>query len=152
MRFEHAPADRPPAADLIAAMVAEMNELYDGTIDAGPNVSTAPPAELAPPGGACLLGYEDDRAVCVGAVKRFDARTAEIKRMYVVPDARGGGVARLLLGALESAARELGYRRARLDTGRFQPHVQRLFEDAGYAGIEDYNGNPYASWWGEREL
>lgn len=152
MRFEHARADEPPAADLIAAMVAEMNELYEGTIDAGPNVSLAPPDQLAPPTGACLVGYDGERAVCVGAVKRLDARCAEIKRMYVVPDARGSGVAKLLLAALESAARGLGYRRTRLDTGRLQPHVQRLFEAAGYVSIGDYNGNPYAAWWGERSL
>src|SRR5687768_10026131 len=120
MRFEHASAGEPPAADLIAAMVTEMEDLYEGSID--PEVFAVAPEQLGPPSGACLVGYDGDRPVCVGAVKRLDSRCAEIKRMYVIPDARGRGTARLLLTALESAARGLGYRRVRLDTGRLQPH------------------------------
>jgi GNAT superfamily N-acetyltransferase len=150
MRFEHAPAGEPPASDLIAAMIAEMDALYDGGID--PAVFATAPADIGPPAGACLVGYEGDRAVCVGGVKRLDARCAEIKRMYVVPDARGRGIATLLLTALESAACGLGYRRVRLDTGARQPHAQRVYESAGYVAIDDYNGNPYAAWWGERAL
>ncbi|MEO6496781.1 MAG: GNAT family N-acetyltransferase [Solirubrobacteraceae bacterium] len=152
MRFEHAPADKSPARELLAAMVAEVSELYEGAIDQGPATPSATPADFSPPGGICLVGYDGDRAVCVGAVKRLDPRCAEIKRMYVVSDARGHGVAKLLLAALEDAARRLGYRRARLDTGRLQPHALRLYEDAGYEEIDDYNDNPFASWWGEREL
>jgi GNAT superfamily N-acetyltransferase len=72
--------------------------------------------------------------------------------MYVVPDARGRGVGRATLIALEEEARRLGYRRARLDTGPRQPHARALYESAGYAAIPDYNANPYAAYWGEKRL
>ena len=72
--------------------------------------------------------------------------------MFVVPEAQGRGLSRLLLTALEDAARELGYRRLRLDTGDRQPVALHLYVSAGYCEIPDYNGNPYASYWGDKDL
>ena len=72
--------------------------------------------------------------------------------MYVVPAARGQGVARKLLHALERAARELGYDVARLDTGPKQLHARALYADEGYEAVEDFNGNPVAVFWGEKGL
>ena len=59
---------------------------------------------------------------------------------------------RELLAALEALARDLGYAVARLDTGAEQPRAQRMFERAGFAPVPDYNGNPYAAFWGEKRL
>ena len=87
-----------------------------------------------------------------GGVKRDEDGVAEIKRMYVVPEARAAGLGRRLLEALEDAARELGYARVRLDTGARQPHAQAMYERAGYHPIGNYNGNPQASFWGEKIL
>jgi len=151
VRFEPIPADRPPAADLIAAMVAEMATLY-GPIDV-PGMPSATPADFAPPHGTFLVGFDDDGApVCAGGVKRLDDDAAEIKRMYVVPAARGRGIARILLAALEGAALDLGYDTARLDTGARQPHAQALYESAGYRTIGNFNANPVAAYWGEKRL
>jgi GNAT superfamily N-acetyltransferase len=151
VRFEPLPADRPPAADLVAAMVAEMALLY-GPIDV-PGMPSATPADFTPPHGTFLVGFDDAGApVCAGGVKRLDAEAAEIKRMYVVPAARGRGLARVLLGALEDAAREIGYRTVRLDTGPLQEHAQRLYESAGYRPIGNFNANPVAAYWGEKRL
>src|SRR3954470_14649377 len=153
MVFERVPAGESPARELIAAMVAEIQGLYGGRLDEDPRSPSATPADFSPPGGACLVGYDDEGgAVCVGGVKRLDDETAEIKRMYVLPEARGRGAARALLVALEDAARALGYTRARLDTGREQHHARALYDSAGYREIPDYNGNPYATYWAEREL
>ena len=66
--------------------------------------------------------------------------------------ARSRGLARVLLGALEDAARDLGYARVRLDTGPRQPHAKALYESTGYHAVEPYNDNPFASYWGEKEL
>ena len=60
--------------------------------------------------------------------------------MYVVPAARGQGLARTLLRALEDAARGLGYSIARLDTGPRQPHARGLYESEGYVPIANFNG------------
>jgi GNAT superfamily N-acetyltransferase len=151
LRFEAIPADRPPASDLVSAMVAEMAVLYCA-ID-GPDMPSATPADFAAPHGTFLVGFDDDGApVCAGGVKRLDDGAAEIKRMYVVPAARRRGLGRVLLAALEDAARELGYATVRLDTGEHQPHAQALYESAGYRSIGNFNANPVASYWGERRL
>lgn len=148
--FRTASADQSPARELIAAMVDELAAFY-GRIDR-PGMPSATASDFAPPGGICLVGWLGEAPVCVGAVKRLGPGVAEIKRMYVAPDGRGRGVARRLLGALEDAARALGYTRVRLDTGPRQPHARALYRSAGYREIADYNQNPAASFWGEKDL
>jgi GNAT superfamily N-acetyltransferase len=139
----------PVALELVAAMVAEVGVLYEPGLPAG---SSASPSELSPPGGGFIVLWEDGRALAGGGVKRLDERACEIKRMYVAPEGRGRGLGRALLAALEDLARDLGYGVARLDTGAKQQRVQRMFERAGYEAVPDYNGNPYASFWGEKRL
>jgi GNAT superfamily N-acetyltransferase len=150
LSFSREPADRPPASDLIEAMVVELLPVY-GRID-GPRAPSARPQDFAPPGGSFLVGRLGDAVVCGGGVKRLSAACAEIKRMYVAPAMRGRGLARTLLGALEDEARRLGYRLARLDTGPEQPHARALYLSAGYRPIGDYNGNPVATFWAEKSL
>jgi GNAT superfamily N-acetyltransferase len=151
MRFEPIAADAPPASDLVSAMVEEMSALY-GPIDR-PDMPSATPADFAPPHGTFLVGFDDDGTpVCGGGVKPLGDGAAEIKRMYVVPAARRRGLARVLLTALEDAARDLGYSTVRLDTGPRQAHAQALYESAGYRSIGNFNANPVASYWGEKEL
>ena len=139
-----------PATDLVAAMLAELDEVY-GTFDRH-NSPTATPEELSPPGGAFVVLEDDGVAVAGGGLKRLEPDIAEIKRMYVVPAARGRGLARALLAALEDAARDLGYATVRLDTGALQRHAQALYRSAGYTEIAPYNANPYAAYWGEKAL
>jgi GNAT superfamily N-acetyltransferase len=144
-------AAEPPASDLLEAMITELVPLY-GRIDR-PGMPEAGPGQFAPPGGAFLVGYDGEgRPVCGGGLKRLGDDVVEIKRMYVMPEARGKGLARALLAALENTARNLGYTRARLDTGPMQPHAERLYRDAGYIEIENFNANPEASFWGEKSL
>lgn len=150
LTFGRCDADEPPARELIEAMVAELAAFY-GRIDR-PGTPSAAPADFRPPTGVCLVGSFGEEPVCVGAVKRLEDGVGEIKRMYVTPAGRSRGVARALLGALEDAARELGYTRVRLDTGPRQPHARALYLSAGYREIADYNGNPAASFWGEKDL
>jgi GNAT superfamily N-acetyltransferase len=145
------PAASATARALVQAMVGELDVVYGGRLD-DPGAPTATPEEMSPPGGAFVVVYAGGKAVAGGGVKRLDDDTAEIKRMYVVPEARSRGHARRLLYALEDAPRGLGYRRVRLDTGRLQPHARALYESEGYREIPDYNDNPYASFWGEKDL
>jgi GNAT superfamily N-acetyltransferase len=151
MDFRAMDAAAAPASDLIEAMVEEMVPLY-GRIDR-PGMPVAGPEQFAPPAGAFVVGFDDSgRAVCGGGLKRLEPGVVEIKRMYVAPELRGRGVARELLAALEDAARELGYERARLDTGPKQPQAEHLYRSAGYVEIENFNANPEASFWGEKRL
>jgi GNAT superfamily N-acetyltransferase len=149
IEFRREPAGSEVARALLSAMEQEMFDLYD--MQSMPTPAST--EELDPPGGgAYVVGWEDGRAVAGGALKRIGAGVAEVKRMYVVPDARGQGFARGLLAAIEDAARELGYERVRLDTGASQPHAQALYESAGYVEIPDYNANPYAAYHAEKAL
>ena len=133
-------------------MRVEVGLMYAGLDLRSPQMPKAGPEELNAPNGSFLVGYEDGVPICCGGVKRLDAESCELKRMYVIPEARGRGVARILLVALEDRARELGYVIARLDTGPKQQGAQHLYESAGYASIANFNGNPVATFFGEKRL
>ena len=148
--FRTEASDGPAGRELMDEFARDIAALYPGWhVGVGPSAS---PADLSAPQGAFLVGYRGSEPVACGAVKRLDDTTAEIKRMYVVPQARGHGVARRLLAALEDAARAIGYSLVRLDTGDRQPHALSLYRSAGYREIADYNGNPAASYWLEKDL
>ena len=150
--FSDGRVDSGPGGMLAQAMRDEIAVLYDGLELDGDTMPKAGQAELSPPGGAFLVGWIDGEPVCCGGVKRLDERTCEIKKMYVVPEMRGRGVARSLLHALEQAARDLGYAVARLDTGPRQGNARGLYEAEGYREIENFNRNPVAAFWGEKPL
>jgi GNAT superfamily N-acetyltransferase len=143
-------AAMPAAQDLLDAFARELVKRY-GEFDPTRSPS-ALPADFAAPAGRFLVVYLEGRPVACGGVKRLDDKTCEIKRMFVSPRVRGGGIGRILLGALEDAGRDLGYATVRLDTGSEQPEAQALYPTAGYTEIEDYNDNPYASFWFEKRL
>ena len=115
-------------------------------------IPSAEPAEVAPPDGAWLVAYRGEDPVGCAGLKRFDGTAAEIKRVFLRPQARGHGAGRALMEALEDAARGLGYERVRLDTGDQQPEALGLFRALGFRETADYNGNPWASYWMEKDL
>jgi len=143
-------ADDPSGRALLDGFRAEMAQRY-GAFDELETPS-ATPQDLGPPGGAFLVAYAGERAVACGGIKRLGTDLGEVKRMFVAPAARGRGVARALLAELEATARSLGYARLRLDTGDRQPEARALYEAAGYRAIPDYNDNPYAHHWFEKDL
>jgi GNAT superfamily N-acetyltransferase len=89
-----------------------------------------------PPAGVFLVLRDDDgRAVGCGGIARYDETRGELKRMYVVPEARGRGLGRRLLVELEEQARALGYASVVLETGDRQPEALGLYGSAGYVRI-----------------
>ena len=153
LTFRPVPLEQEPAASLVASMRAEVALLYEGLDLNDARMPKAGPAELGPSGGVFLVGFDESRQpVCGGGVKRLSDEACEIKRMYVVPEGRGLGVGRALLEALEGAARGLGYSVARLDTGPRQPGAERMYRDAGYQPIGNFNDNPVATFFGEKQL
>ncbi|HYH61442.1 MAG TPA: GNAT family N-acetyltransferase [Solirubrobacterales bacterium] len=151
--FRPVPLDQDPARAMVVAMRDEIASIYAGVVLDGPEMPKAGPRELGPPGGVFLVGFDSEGvAVCGGGVKDLGDSRCEIKRMYVVPEARRRGYARELLVALEDAARERGYEIARLDTGPRQPSSERMYREAGYQEIANFNGNPVASFFGEKPL
>lgn len=153
LTFRPVPLDEDPARSLSAGMREEIGSIYPGVDLDGPEMPKASPRELGPPGGVFLVGFDEgEQAVCGGGIKDLGGGACEIKRMYVKPEARRKGYARELLVALEDAARERGYELARLDTGPRQPSSERMYREAGYSEIENFNSNPVATFFGEKSL
>jgi len=145
--------DQAPACDLVQALRDEMAVLYEGLVMDAPDMPRAGPGELGPPAGTFLVGFDEEGVpVCCGGIKALTDDICEIKRMYVVPEARRTGLGRRLLSGLEQAARELGYAIARLDTGPRQGHAERMYRDAGYEPIGNFNDNPVATFFGEKVI
>jgi len=89
----------------------------------------------------------DGTAVGTGALRRLDAHSAEVKRMYVAESARGRGVARAVLAALEHFALEQGWTVLRLETGPLQHEAIGLYTSAGFTRIANfgaYVGAPHS--------
>lgn len=119
-----------PAGGEARACVAhyfdELQERFDTGFDPAASFS-ANPEELAPPSGWFLLARLDGSAVGCGALKVQEQGFGELKRMWVAPHARGLGLARQLLAALEAQAVAAGVRVLRLDTIRHLPEAHALY-------------------------
>lgn len=123
------------AIRLTTNLSAELARRYDHVDDGSGDFR---PQDAAGSRSVFLIGRLDDRPVACGAVRPLEGDVGEVKRMYVEPAARGRGLARQLLAALEDAARRLGYLALRLETGDGQPEAVRLYESAGYRRIAPY--------------
>jgi len=100
------------------------------------------PEQYGPPAGAFLIAEEDGAYLgCVG-LRRFADGVAEMKRLYAAPAARGKGTGRLLAVGVIDAARELGYRRLRLDTLPSMKEARALYASLGFRETEAYRPNP----------
>ena len=106
--------------------------------------------ELRPPAGVFVIARIGGRPIGCGALKVKDRRIGEVKRMWVAPDARGLGVARRVLEALEALARKFGLSTLRLETNRTLKEAQGLYRQCGYREVEAFNDEPYAHHWFEK--
>ena len=107
---------------------------------------------MAPPSGLFVLARLEGDAVGCGGLKRTGRTTGEIKRVWTAPSARGMGVARRVLRALEAAARDMGLRTLRLDTNRALTEAHALYRSEGFREVARFNDNPYAHHWFEKRL
>jgi len=140
MRSGREPFDAPDVRTLTEAQQSEMYELYEGEADIGPKREAV---MFEPPDGVFLVVRDEGRAVACGGICRFDETRAELKRMYVVPEARGRGLGRRVLVELEGEARKLGYSGIVLETGDRQVESLGLYHSSGYERIPCYP--PYDS-------
>jgi GNAT superfamily N-acetyltransferase len=117
------------ARTLITALNTELSRLYP---EPGANHFRLDAEEVAPGRGAFLVAYLQDKPVGCGAIRRIEDGVGELKRMYVDVAARGRGVGRAILAALETEARQLGLRRVVLETGVRQAAALALYRNAGF--------------------
>jgi GNAT superfamily N-acetyltransferase len=82
--------------------------------------------------------YAEGKPLACGAFKHYEDGTVEIKRMFTDEAARGQGFAVRVLDELETWAREEGYAKALLETGRRQPYAVRLYKKQGYSIVPNY--------------
>lgn len=108
--------------------------------------------EVAPGRGVFLVAYAGDRPLACGAIRLVDADTADVKRMYVAPNAREQGLGRRLLTTLEAEAQMLGAKRIVLETGPRQPEAIALYLRAGYSrttAFGEYVNSPLSVFMGK---
>ena len=108
--------------------------------------------DLTPPSGLLLIARHREQPVGCGALKVHGREPAELKRMWVSPDARGLGLGRRLLSSLERSAAEAGASAVRLETNGALREAIALYRDAGYAEVDAFNSEPYAHHWFEKAL
>ena len=144
--------DHPDAQRCLRAYYAELQERFDTGFD--PLRTTLPdPGELRAPKGLFLVARLHGEPVgCVGMKLPADAKTAEIKRMWVSPSARGLGLARRFLAELEARAVEHGRDTLRLDTNTALTVAINLYRSAGFYEIPAFNDEPYAQFWFEKRI
>ena len=135
-------ATTPDALELVRLLSAELAALYD-FVDDGSGAFT--PADSQVPRSAFVVARLDGTAVGCGALRPMDDESgfedsAEIKRMYVSPEARGKRLGAAFLARLEELARGFGYARAVLETGDAQPEAIRLYDRSGYRRIPATDG------------
>jgi putative acetyltransferase len=91
-----------------------------------------------PPRGAYFVAYSGPLAVGMGAHRPLDDDVTEVRRMYVLRDARQGGVAKALLRRIEDHARTQGFTRLVLETGYRQTPAMKLYESCGFVRIAPF--------------
>lgn len=141
----------PRAGVLFADLEREYDSRYSDLMDepAATELHRYPPRTFLPPDGAFVLLVRDGAVVAGGAFMRFDARTAEFKRIWTHPEHRRQGLSRLVLAELERIAAQAGYARAYLTTGPRQPEAVALYTSAGYTVLPllhiagDFHAHPF---------
>lgn len=111
-----------------------------------------PSDDLAPPDGVLLVARHDGEPAGCAGLRRRDARTGELKRVFLRPGKRGLGGGAALLAAVESAAAELGVVRIVLDTRRDLVEARALYARHGYRDVPAFSQGPYAEVWMAKDL
>jgi DNA-binding MarR family transcriptional regulator/N-acetylglutamate synthase-like GNAT family acetyltransferase len=109
-------------------------------------------ADMVRPRGAFLLAMSDGLPIgCVG-LKGSGGEVAEIKRLWICESARGFGMAKRLMLAVETVARELSVKTLRLDTNSALPEALKLYRTSGWVEIDRFNDDPYPDHFFEKHL
>lgn len=145
------PPDSDDARWCLGQYFRELAERFESGFDPDQG-GAADDTEMRPPKGFFVVARLDGEPVGCGGMKRLDAATGEIKRVWTARSARGQGVARRIMQALEALAQTSGVTTVRLDTNKSLTEAQTMYRQSGYTEIARYNDNPYAHHWFEKKL
>jgi GNAT superfamily N-acetyltransferase len=151
LRIERVDPSGPAARACVGHYFEELNQRFESGFDPAASLP-ADDRELMPPRGAFLLASVDGEPVACGAVKVTSSGIGSLKRMWVAGTARGLGVGRRMLEALEGEAQRLGVTTLRLETNRTLEEAIRLYRAAGFREVPAFNADPYAHHWFEKTL
>lgn len=141
----------PDAQRCLRSYFAELDERFDGGFDAEP-AAVAADAQFRRPAGMLLVARLGSEPVGCAGMLFVDDDTCYVKRMWVAPSARGMGLARRLLGELETHAAARGATVVRLETNRTLTEAIHLYRTAGYTEVPPFNDEPHAHHWFEKRL
>jgi DNA-binding MarR family transcriptional regulator/GNAT superfamily N-acetyltransferase len=151
VRIERVEPTSAEARWCVAQYFAELNRRFEQGFDPEQSIP-AEDDEMVTPSGAFLVATVEGEPVACGAVKRIAPGIGSLKRMWVAESARGLGLGRRLLAALEEEARALGLGTLRLETNRTLTEAIALYRSAGYVEVPPFNADPYANHWFEKRL
>jgi DNA-binding MarR family transcriptional regulator/GNAT superfamily N-acetyltransferase len=151
VRIERVAPTTSEARWCVAQYFAELNRRFEQGFDPEQSIP-AEDDDMVPPGGAFLVATVEGEPIGCGAVKTIAPGVGSLKRMWVAESARGLGLGRRLLAALEEEARALGIGTLRLETNRTLTEAIALYRSAGYVEVPPFNADPYANHWFEKRL
>jgi putative acetyltransferase len=85
-----------------------------------------------------IVAYQENAPVGCGAIKEYSPEVMEVKRMYVLPEKRGSGIASIILKELERWAAEMHFKKCLLETGKKQPEAIQLYMKNQYTIIPNF--------------
>ncbi|MEZ5659884.1 MAG: GNAT family N-acetyltransferase [Burkholderiaceae bacterium] len=143
-RVELRAASFPAERDAVAALMHEYVRSVSVSLEfQSPQAEFAAlPGQYAPPAGCLLVAVVDGALAGCGALRRIDADTCEMKRLYVRPDARGLGLGGRLVQGLLDEARAIGYQRICLDVLPEFAAAQKIYDAFGFQDCEPVSFNP----------
>jgi DNA-binding MarR family transcriptional regulator/predicted GNAT family N-acyltransferase len=141
----------PDARWCVEQYFAELDTRFEAGFDPKKSIP-ADAHDMVPPRGELVVARLHNRPIGCGALKFHHRAPAELKRMWVDPQARGLGLGRRLLDELERHARKAGARVVRLETNRTLKEAIQLYRSAGYREVPAFNEEPYAHHWFEKRL
>lgn len=130
-----------------AELASRFEEGFDVSLSCDPEAS-----DMVPPRGSFLVAMSDGLPIgCVG-LKGSGSTLGEVKRLWVAPDARGAGLGKRMMTAIEAEARALSMDTLRLDTNRALPEAYELYKRNGWTEIDRFNDDPYPDFFFEKRL
>lgn len=146
LELRDADPNDPAAIACLAAYYRLLTEKIPGVTADMLALPLGDPDSYRAPHGVFLIAWSDDLPVGCVSLRPLETGTAEVKRLWVAPAARGMGLARRLMTALESRARQIGYTQLKLDSNSILSEAIALYRRNGWADTAAYTGFPADIW------